>query len=126
MRRISAPAGGCRCATARRRSTSPASGTERQVGKSSRIREEALARFRARTYALLGIVFVAMFAGGVLLTHRALAPLPAMIATIERLLRTGNLRARVRVRGPSDPLEAAAQSRARSVPTDARNCWPAG
>jgi signal transduction histidine kinase len=84
-------------------------GTELQVGKSSRIREEALARFRARTFALLGLVFVAMFAGGVLLTHSALAPLRAMIATIERLLRTGNLRTRVRVRGASDPLESAAQ-----------------
>ena len=84
-------------------------GTELLVGKSSRIREEALARFRTRTSALLGVVFVAMFAGGVLLTHWALAPLRAMIATIERLLGTGNLRARVRVRGASDPLAAAAQ-----------------
>ena len=83
-------------------------GTELQVGKSSALRREALARFRARALLIVAVVLVAALVGGALLTHSALAPLRALTATIRGILSTGNLSARVPVQRSSDPLDEAA------------------
>ncbi len=83
-------------------------GTEMQVGKSSAIRREALARFRAWAIVILGSVFAITWMGASLLTHSALAPLRALTSTIQRILKTGNIGTRVSVRHTSDPLDVAA------------------
>ena len=84
-------------------------GTTLLVGKSSRLRQDALARFRAGIVLILAAVFVASLSGGIVLTYAALAPLRAMTATIQRIVRTGKLDARVPARESSDPLAAAAR-----------------
>jgi signal transduction histidine kinase len=83
-------------------------GTEMQVGKSSRLRQEALDTFRARALMLLGLIVIAGLAGGVVLTQSALAPLRALTATIQRILSTGHIGTRVPVQRTSDPLDALA------------------
>lgn len=85
-----------------------ADGSEMHVGKSSRMRHEALDRFRARALTMLAIVLAAGLVGGVALTHSALAPLRALTNTIQRILRTGDIETRVPVRHSSDPLDAVA------------------
>jgi signal transduction histidine kinase len=81
-----------------------ADGTVLQVGKSSALRHEALARFRARAVLILVAVVAAGLAGGLLLTHSALAPLRALTVTIRHILSTGNIKTRVPVERSSDPL----------------------
>jgi signal transduction histidine kinase len=83
-------------------------GTEMQVGKSSRMRQEALARFRARALTILALVLIAALAGGMVLTQSALAPVRALTSTIERILSTGHIGTRVPVQRSSDPLDAVA------------------
>lgn len=83
-------------------------GTELQVGKSSRMRQEALYRFRARALTILVMVLVAGLAGGIVLTQSALAPLRALTSTIQRILTTGHIGTRVPVERSSDPLDAVA------------------
>jgi signal transduction histidine kinase len=82
-----------------------ADGTEMQVGKSSRMRQEALGRFRARALTILAMVLVAGLAGGAVLTHSALAPLRALTATIQRILSTGHIGTRVPMQRSSDPVD---------------------
>ena len=83
-------------------------GTRVQVGKSSGIRRDALARFRARALLLLAVVLLTAMAGGVVLTYSALAPLRSLTLTIQRILRTGNIRTRVAVQQSGDPLDQVA------------------
>ena len=83
-------------------------GTEMQVGKSSRMRQETLRHFRARALTMLAVVLVVGLAGGFVLTQSALAPLRALTAAIQRILATGQINTRVPVRRSADPLDEAA------------------
>lgn len=86
-------------------STIAADGVTVQVGRSSRVRDELLDRYRARALEVLLLVVVLAVAGGVLLTDRALAPLRALDATVRGIVHTGRFDARVETRGTTDPLD---------------------
>jgi signal transduction histidine kinase len=76
-----------------------------QVGRSSHVRDELLARFRARGLEVLALIALAAVAGGFLLTRAALAPLRALEATVRSILQTGQFDARVPIRDTHDPLD---------------------
>jgi signal transduction histidine kinase len=81
-------------------------GVHVQVGRSSDVRDELLARFRARGLQVLALIAVAAVAGGFLLTRAGLAPLRALEATVRSILETGRFNARVPVtRHSRDPLD---------------------
>ena len=86
-------------------STVAADGVTVQVGRSSRVRDELLARYRSRALEVFALVVVLALGGGVLLTDRALAPLRALDATVRGIVRTGRFDARVATRGTTDPLD---------------------
>jgi signal transduction histidine kinase len=83
-------------------------GTRLQLGKSTRLRRDALARFRARAFSIVIVVLAAGVVGGLVLTHSALEPLRALTFTIRRILRTGDIKDRVPVRRSADPLDQTA------------------
>ena len=83
-------------------------GTRLQLGKSSRLRRDALARFRARALTVLIAVLATGVAGGIVLTHSALEPLRSLTLTIRRILQTGEIKGRVPVRPSADPLDQTA------------------
>ena len=66
-----------------------------QVGRSTRGRREVLQRFRDLLGVVLGATVLAGLAGGALLTRRALRPLRALARTLDGIVRTGRLEARV-------------------------------
>jgi signal transduction histidine kinase len=76
-----------------------------QVGRSSHVRDELLANFRARGLQVLALIALAAVAGGFLITRAGLAPLRALESTVRAILRTGQLDARVPLRHSSDPLD---------------------
>jgi len=76
-----------------------------QVGRSSHVRDELLANFRARALQVLTLIALAAVAGGFLLTRAGLAPLRALEATVRSILRTGQFDARVPLRQSRDPLD---------------------
>jgi len=80
-------------------------GVHVQVGRSSHVRDELLANFRARGLEVLALIVLAAGAGGVLLTMAALAPLRALEVTVGSILQTGRFDARVPIKGSSDPLD---------------------
>ncbi len=76
-----------------------------QVGKSTRGREDLLARFR--TVMLLAFVSVLVIAltGAAVITRSALQPLRDLIAAVRRILATGRIEARVPARATGDALD---------------------
>jgi signal transduction histidine kinase len=78
-----------------------------QVGKSTRARDDLLARFRGTAVILLGAVVLAALAGGAILTSSALRPLRDMTGAVRSILETGNVHARVPVTHTGDPLDDA-------------------
>ncbi|HXK10191.1 MAG TPA: HAMP domain-containing sensor histidine kinase [Vicinamibacteria bacterium] len=84
-----------------------ADGALLQVGRSSRAREEVLQRFRALLGVVLGATVLVGLAGGALLTRRALRPLRDLASTLEGIVSTGRLEARVPSReSGGDALDA--------------------
>ena len=82
-----------------------ADGTLFQVGKSSEERAELLARFRALSLLLIGSTVVIAVLGGVALTRSALRPVRELASTLQRIVATGEISARVPARGGRDPLD---------------------
>jgi len=80
-------------------------GTLFQVGKSSEVRADILARFRAAAALVFLSTLVLAVAGGMALTRWALAPLRGLAAALGSIVRTGQVSERVAVRGDGDPLD---------------------
>ena len=81
-------------------------GTLFQVGRTTGRRSLLLERYRETAILLFALVVVAGFAGGLMLTARALSPLRELTTTLTRILHTGRTSERVIVRGTTDPLDA--------------------
>ena len=76
-----------------------------QVGRSSRVRDEVLTRFRARAVEVGVVVAIIAIAGGAFVGYVALSPVRALEATTHEILDTGRFDARVATRGTRDPLD---------------------
>jgi len=76
-----------------------------QVGRSTRGRREIRQRFRELLGVVLGVTVLAGLAGGALLTRRALRPLRDLARTLDGIVRTGRLEARVPSRDGRDALD---------------------
>jgi signal transduction histidine kinase len=85
-------------------------GTLLQIGKSTEVRRDILRRFRAQAFLILLAVGAIGLAGGVLLTRPALAPLQRLSDALAAIVRTGQVSARVPVRGQDDPLDQLSRS----------------
>jgi heavy metal sensor kinase len=79
-----------------------------QVGKSTRARDELLARFRGTAAVLLALIVVAAILGGTTVTWSALRPVREMTGAVRSILETGSVQARVPVANTGDPLDEAA------------------
>ena len=81
-------------------------GTLVQVGKSTEVREDLLARFRAALgLVTLSIVIIAL-SGGLLATHSAVQPIRRLTDTVRRVIQTGRTDARVPLTGTVESLGA--------------------
>ena len=76
-----------------------------QVGRSSDVRDELLANFRAAAFTVGAILALIAAIGAVVITTAALAPLRSMEATASSLLQTRRFEARLPTRGTADPLD---------------------
>jgi len=82
-----------------------ADGTLVQVGKSTELRADLLARFRAALgIVTLSIVLIAL-SGGWLATRSALAPIRTLIEAVRRIVQTGRTDARVPLAGTGDAID---------------------
>src|SRR5262245_22602763 len=70
-------------------------GTLLQVGKSTDLRDDVLARFRAALGLVTLSIFIIALTGGALATQSALAPIRKLISAVERIIRTGRTDERV-------------------------------
>jgi signal transduction histidine kinase len=82
-----------------------ANGVAVQVGRSSHVRDELLANFRAGAFEVAGVLALLAASGGLVITYLALAPVRAMQATTSTILRTRRFEARVPTQGTRDPLD---------------------
>ena len=82
-----------------------AHGVTVQIGRSSRVRDEVLAHFRARAVEVGIVVAIIAIAGGALVGYLALSPVRALEATTHAILETGRFDTRVATRGTRDPLD---------------------
>jgi signal transduction histidine kinase len=80
-------------------------GTLFEVGKSSEARADILARFRAGAALAFAVVLLLALGGATLVTRSALAPLRRLTALLDGIVRTGQVSARVAVRGDGDALD---------------------
>ena len=80
-------------------------GTLFQVGKSTEVRSDILARFRAAAALVLLSTLALAVAGGAVLTRWALSPLRRLNAVLGSIVRTGEVSERVPVRGDGEPLD---------------------
>jgi signal transduction histidine kinase len=80
-------------------------GTLFEVGKSSEARADILARFRAGAALAFAAVVLLALGGAAFATRSALAPLRRLAALLDGIVRTGQVSARVEVRGDGDALD---------------------
>jgi len=80
-------------------------GVRVQVGRTSHVRDELLAHFRARALQVGVLLALIAVAGGVVIAYVGLAPVRALDATTHQILETRRYDARVDVRGTADPLD---------------------
>jgi signal transduction histidine kinase len=76
-----------------------------QVGRSTRLRQELVARFRQVAVILFGVVVMVAAIGGRALTWSALRPLRELTATIRTIVESGTGAARVPVRRIRDEID---------------------
>ena len=76
-----------------------------QVGRSTRLHDEVLGRFRQVALLLFGLVVVVAAVGGRALSRSALQPLRELTATIRSILEGGTDAARVRARRVEDEID---------------------
>jgi heavy metal sensor kinase len=82
-----------------------ADGTLVQVGKSTELRDDLLARFRAALGLVTLVVFAIALTGGWLATQSALGPIRRLAFAVQRIIRTGRTDARVPLDGSGDALD---------------------
>jgi len=82
-----------------------ADGTLVEVGKSTELRDDLLARFRAALGLVTLIVFAIALTGGWLATQSALGPVRRLGFAVQRIIRTGRTDARVPLEGSGDALD---------------------
>jgi signal transduction histidine kinase len=82
-----------------------ADGTLVEVGKSTELRDDLLARFRAALGLVTLIVFAIALTGGWLATQSALGPIRRLAFAVQRIIRTGRTDARVPLDGSGDALD---------------------
>ena len=82
-----------------------ADGTLVQVGKSTELRDELLARFRAALGFVTLLVVAIALTGGWLATQSALGPIRRLAFAVQRIIRTGRTDARVTLDGSGDALD---------------------
>jgi signal transduction histidine kinase len=80
-------------------------GTLLQVGKSTEERADILARFRAQAVLITAVLGLIGVLGGAVLTRSALVPVRRLSDALAGIVRTGQVSARVPVRGEGGPLE---------------------
>jgi signal transduction histidine kinase len=80
-------------------------GTIVQVGRSSENRVEILRRFRALMAMASLVAALVGVGGGIVMTRRALQPLNRLVDTVQEIVRTGRLAARVPTRDTGDALD---------------------
>ncbi len=76
-----------------------------QIGRSSRVRDEVLAHFRARAVEVGVVVALIAILGGAIVGYLALWPVRALEAATHAILETGRFDTRVVTRGTRDPLD---------------------
>jgi len=76
-----------------------------QIGRSSRVRDEVLAHFRARAVEVGLVVAIIAILGGAIVGYLALWPVRALEAATHAILETGRFDTRVVTRGTRDPLD---------------------
>ncbi len=86
-------------------STRLANGWTIQVGLSREQRDDVLRRYRDTIIVLLVVIIAVGFAGGVVLAYRALRPARALMSSLQPIIETGELRARVPVEPTGDEFE---------------------
>ncbi len=80
-------------------------GVRVQVGRSSHVRDELLAHFRARAVQVGIVLALIALTGGVVVAYVGLAPVRALDATTRSILETRRFDARVATLGTRDPLD---------------------
>jgi signal transduction histidine kinase len=80
-------------------------GTLFQVGKSTDVRSDILARFRTTAALLFASILALALVGGVLIARSALAPLRRLNAVLGGIVRTGQVSVRVPLSGNGDALD---------------------
>ncbi len=80
-------------------------GTIVQVGRSSEERQALLRRFRSLALVLAAAILLAATIGGLVLTRSTLAPLHQLAGTVEHIVATGSIEARVTTHGTDDPID---------------------
>jgi signal transduction histidine kinase len=80
-------------------------GARLQIARSTEEREELLARFRKQLAGVLGATLLVALAGGAMLTRRARRPLDELGAAVRRIVRTGDLGARLPVEARGDVVD---------------------